>query len=94
MVKDLLKQLQGQDSGQWANNRVSGLDRTLGEISRILEKQVGTTVNGVIELHRCWMIFYSVNNKKLNVYGIGSNSKILVLHAIGIIQLLHILMFK
>ncbi|XP_075894161.1 S phase cyclin A-associated protein in the endoplasmic reticulum isoform X2 [Nelusetta ayraudi] len=39
MVKDLLKQLQGQDSGQWANNRVSGLDRTLGEISRILEKQ-------------------------------------------------------
>lgn len=40
MVKDLLKQLQGQDSGQWANNRVSGLDRTLGEISRILEKQV------------------------------------------------------
>ena len=40
LVKDLLKQLQGQESGQWANNRVSGLDRTLGEISRILEKQV------------------------------------------------------
>lgn len=40
LVKDLLKQLQGQDSGQWANNKVSGLDRTLGEISRILEKQV------------------------------------------------------
>ncbi|KAL7401819.1 hypothetical protein ABVT39_005027 [Epinephelus coioides] len=39
LVKDLLKQLQGQDSGQWANNKVSGLDRTLGEISRILEKQ-------------------------------------------------------
>ncbi|XP_076863543.1 S phase cyclin A-associated protein in the endoplasmic reticulum isoform X2 [Brachyhypopomus gauderio] len=39
LVKDLLKQLQGQDSGQWANNRVSGLDRTLGDISRILEKQ-------------------------------------------------------
>ncbi|XP_019895926.2 S phase cyclin A-associated protein in the endoplasmic reticulum isoform X3 [Esox lucius] len=39
LVKDLVKQLQGQDSGQWANNRVSGLDRTLGEISRILEKQ-------------------------------------------------------
>ncbi|XP_031420317.1 S phase cyclin A-associated protein in the endoplasmic reticulum isoform X2 [Clupea harengus] len=39
LVKDLLKQLQGQESGQWANNRVSGLDRTLGEISRILEKQ-------------------------------------------------------
>ncbi|KAM3870287.1 S phase cyclin A-associated protein in the endoplasmic reticulum [Diretmus argenteus] len=39
LVKDLLKQLQGQDSGQRANNKVSGLDRTLGEISRILEKQ-------------------------------------------------------
>lgn len=39
LVKDLFKQLQGQDSGQWASNKVSGLDRTLGEISRILEKQ-------------------------------------------------------
>ncbi|XP_062848071.1 S phase cyclin A-associated protein in the endoplasmic reticulum isoform X5 [Trichomycterus rosablanca] len=39
LVKDLGKQLQGQDSSQWANNKVSGLDRTLGEISRILEKQ-------------------------------------------------------
>lgn len=40
LVKDLGKQLQGQDGGQWAPNKVSGLDRTLGEISRILEKQV------------------------------------------------------
>ncbi|KAJ8248775.1 hypothetical protein GJAV_G00227600 [Gymnothorax javanicus] len=39
LVKDLSKQLQGQDGGQWAPNKVSGLDRTLGEISRILEKQ-------------------------------------------------------
>lgn len=39
-MKDLLKHLQGQDSGQWANNKVSSLDRTLGELSRILEKQV------------------------------------------------------
>ncbi|XP_051740776.1 S phase cyclin A-associated protein in the endoplasmic reticulum isoform X3 [Ctenopharyngodon idella] len=39
LVKDLVKQQQGQDSGQWASNKVSGLDRTLGEISRILEKQ-------------------------------------------------------
>ncbi|XP_039629354.1 S phase cyclin A-associated protein in the endoplasmic reticulum isoform X1 [Polypterus senegalus] len=39
LVKDLLKQLQSQDSGQWTNNKVSSLDRTLGEISRILEKQ-------------------------------------------------------
>ena len=44
LVKDLLKQLQGQDSGQWANNKVSGLDRTLGEISRILEKQVRSLI--------------------------------------------------
>lgn len=57
LVKDLLKQLQGQDSGQWANNKVSGLDRTLGEISRILEKQVEQqmdhmdTVDSVIELY-------------------------------------------
>ncbi|XP_015199092.2 S phase cyclin A-associated protein in the endoplasmic reticulum isoform X1 [Lepisosteus oculatus] len=39
LVKDLVKQLQGQDSGQWPSNKVSGLDRTLGETSRILEKQ-------------------------------------------------------
>ncbi|XP_036390857.1 S phase cyclin A-associated protein in the endoplasmic reticulum isoform X1 [Megalops cyprinoides] len=39
LVKDLGKQLQGQDGGQCATNRVSGLDRTLGEISRILEKK-------------------------------------------------------
>ncbi|XP_067327374.1 S phase cyclin A-associated protein in the endoplasmic reticulum isoform X1 [Anolis sagrei] len=34
LVKDLLKQLQGQDS-----NKASALDRILGEISRILEKE-------------------------------------------------------
>ncbi|XP_055078235.1 S phase cyclin A-associated protein in the endoplasmic reticulum [Periophthalmus magnuspinnatus] len=39
LVRDLLKQLQGQDTGQWSSSRVSALDRTLGEISRILEKQ-------------------------------------------------------
>ncbi|XP_029951545.1 S phase cyclin A-associated protein in the endoplasmic reticulum isoform X1 [Salarias fasciatus] len=38
-LQRLVKQLQGQDSGQLANNKASGLDRTLGEISRILEKQ-------------------------------------------------------
>jgi hypothetical protein len=40
LAKDLLKQLQVQDSGTWANNKVSALDRTLGEITRILEKEV------------------------------------------------------
>uniref|UniRef100_A0AAV2L0V9 U1-type domain-containing protein n=1 Tax=Knipowitschia caucasica TaxID=637954 RepID=A0AAV2L0V9_KNICA len=39
LVRDLLKQLQVQDSGPWCSSRVSALDRTLGEISRILEKQ-------------------------------------------------------
>ncbi|XP_029431088.1 S phase cyclin A-associated protein in the endoplasmic reticulum isoform X2 [Rhinatrema bivittatum] len=38
LAKDLLKQSQIQDSGPWAN-KMSALDRTLGEISRILEKQ-------------------------------------------------------
>ncbi|XP_023380489.1 S phase cyclin A-associated protein in the endoplasmic reticulum [Pteropus vampyrus] len=37
LARDLLKQLQVQDSG--ANNKVSALDRTLGEIARILEKE-------------------------------------------------------
>ncbi|XP_048185951.1 S phase cyclin A-associated protein in the endoplasmic reticulum isoform X2 [Perognathus longimembris pacificus] len=39
LAKDLLKQLQVQESGTWANNKVSALDRTLGEIARILEKE-------------------------------------------------------
>nr|XP_045372773.1 S phase cyclin A-associated protein in the endoplasmic reticulum isoform X3 [Camelus bactrianus] len=39
LAKDLLKQLQVQDSGSWASNKVSALDRTLGEIARILEKK-------------------------------------------------------
>ncbi|KAH0509697.1 S phase cyclin A-associated protein in the endoplasmic reticulum [Microtus ochrogaster] len=40
LAKDLVKQLQVQDSGSWANNKASALDRTLGEIARILEKEV------------------------------------------------------
>ncbi|KAM5171363.1 S phase cyclin A-associated protein in the endoplasmic reticulum isoform 2-T2 [Mantella aurantiaca] len=39
LTKDLQKQLQSQDNGMWASNKVSALDRALGEISRILEKQ-------------------------------------------------------
>lgn len=35
-----------------------------------------------------YLLYYSVINKDLNVYRIGSNSKTLVLHAIGVIQLL------
>ncbi|XP_074773650.1 S phase cyclin A-associated protein in the endoplasmic reticulum isoform X3 [Athene noctua] len=39
LAKDLLKHLQMQDSCSLGNNKVSALDRTLGEISRILEKE-------------------------------------------------------
>lgn len=39
LTKDLQKQLQSQDNGALATNKVSALDRALGEISRILEKQ-------------------------------------------------------
>ncbi|XP_074901697.1 S phase cyclin A-associated protein in the endoplasmic reticulum isoform X5 [Buteo buteo] len=39
LAKDLLKHLQMQDSCLLGNNKVSALDRTLGEISRILEKE-------------------------------------------------------
>lgn len=39
LAKDLLKQLQVQDSGSWATTKVSALDRTLGEVARILEKE-------------------------------------------------------
>ncbi|KAM6149899.1 S phase cyclin A-associated protein in the endoplasmic reticulum isoform 1-T1 [Erethizon dorsatum] len=39
LAKDLLKQLQVQDSSSWLNNKISALDRTLGEIARILEKE-------------------------------------------------------
>lgn len=40
LAKDLVKQVQVQDSGSWVNNKASALDRTLGEIARILEKEV------------------------------------------------------
>lgn len=56
LVKDLLKHLQGQDSGQWANNKVSSLDRTLGELSRILEKQARRT--DCTELHFLVLILF------------------------------------
>ncbi|XP_074736634.1 S phase cyclin A-associated protein in the endoplasmic reticulum isoform X2 [Strix uralensis] len=39
LAKDLSKHLQMQDSCSLGNNKVSALDRTLGEISRILEKE-------------------------------------------------------
>ena len=40
VVKDLNKYLQSQGSGPWPQNKVSALDRALGEIGRIMEKKV------------------------------------------------------
>ncbi|KAK7501611.1 hypothetical protein BaRGS_00007042, partial [Batillaria attramentaria] len=45
LVKDLTKYLQTQDSGPWPQNRVSALDRALGEMSRILEKKIAADQN-------------------------------------------------
>lgn len=39
LARDLLKQLQPPDSGPWAGSKASALDRTLGEMARILEKE-------------------------------------------------------
>jgi len=42
LCKDLQKYVKpvGSSSGPWPQNMVASLDRTLGEISRILDKQV------------------------------------------------------
>ncbi|KAL8602244.1 hypothetical protein ACOMHN_022757 [Nucella lapillus] len=45
LVKDVNKYLQSQDSGPWPQNKVSALDRALGEMARILEKKNGADQN-------------------------------------------------
>lgn len=40
LVKDVNKYLQCPDTGPWPQNRVTALDRALGEIIRILDKKV------------------------------------------------------
>lgn len=45
LVKDVTKYLQSQDSGPWPQNRVSALDRAMGELSRILEKKISADQN-------------------------------------------------
>ena len=40
IVKDLNRQLQSQGSGPWPANRVALLERSLGELGRILESKV------------------------------------------------------
>ncbi|KAK3584862.1 hypothetical protein CHS0354_027613 [Potamilus streckersoni] len=39
VVKDINKYLQSSDSGPWTQNKVSALDKALGEISRILDRK-------------------------------------------------------
>lgn len=39
IVRDINKYLQTQDSGPWPQNKVSALDRALGEIGRIMDKK-------------------------------------------------------
>ncbi|XP_069138019.1 S phase cyclin A-associated protein in the endoplasmic reticulum-like isoform X2 [Argopecten irradians] len=40
VIRDISKYLQAPDSGPWPQNKVSALDRALGEISRIMDKKV------------------------------------------------------
>ena len=40
IIKDLNRQLQSQGTGPWPANRVGSLERSLGELSRILESKV------------------------------------------------------
>lgn len=40
IVKDLNRQLQSQGSGPWPANRVGSVERSLGELGRILESKV------------------------------------------------------
>ncbi|XP_062612464.1 S phase cyclin A-associated protein in the endoplasmic reticulum-like isoform X2 [Saccostrea cucullata] len=47
IVRDINKYLQTQDSGPWPQNKVSALDRALGEISRILDKKSGQDQNAL-----------------------------------------------
>ncbi|XP_025077165.1 LOW QUALITY PROTEIN: S phase cyclin A-associated protein in the endoplasmic reticulum-like [Pomacea canaliculata] len=39
LIKDVSKYLQQQDTGPWPQNKVSALDRALGEMTRILERK-------------------------------------------------------
>ena len=40
MIKDLDRYLKTQSTGPWAANRVAALERSLGELSRMLEEKV------------------------------------------------------
>ena len=55
-VKDLTKYMQTQDKGPWPQNKVSALDRALGEVARIMEKKVTFYVH-LLEYY--WVCFKS-----------------------------------
>mgnify|MGYP001800260948 FL=1 len=40
LVKDVTKFIQSQEKGPWPQNKISALDRALGEAVRILDKKV------------------------------------------------------
>ncbi|KAL3866999.1 hypothetical protein ACJMK2_044240 [Sinanodonta woodiana] len=46
VIKDITKYLQSSDSGPWTQNKVSALDKALGEISRILDRKGTADQNG------------------------------------------------
>ena len=50
-MKDLNRQLQSQGSGPWPANRVASLERSLGELSRMLESKVGNNLKNLLQRH-------------------------------------------
>lgn len=44
LVKDVAKFIQSQEKGPWPQNKISALDRALGEAIRILDKKVSPIV--------------------------------------------------
>lgn len=53
VIRDLNKYLQSTESGPWSTNRVSALDRALGELNRIFDKKVGVYLD-------CVEVFFNI----------------------------------
>lgn len=56
VIKDINKYLQFHDSGPWPPNKVSALDRALGEVGRILEKKVRDENISLVLFKLCGLI--------------------------------------
>ena len=66
IVKDINRQLQSQGSGPWPPNRVASLERSLGELSRMLDSKVRNDSKPALRS------FYLVNTRSIErdmVYG-------------------------